>query len=228
MLSVIVPTFNESENIKTIIHKISESMKAAKVTYDYEILVVDDNSPDGTAKLAAELRKEYPVRVLLRRNKKGLSSAVIDGFAHAKGDILCVIDADLSHPPALIPKLVSQLDNYDIAVGSRLIKGGGAEEWPWHRRFISWSAQLLARPLTSVRDAMSGFFAVKKEVIKPVKLEAYGYKILLEVLVLGKYTRATEVPFIFMNRTHGQSKISLKVEIAYLKQLVHLYKKKFF
>lgn len=225
MITIIVPTYNEVQNIGLLIPKIYDVLNKQ---YDYEILIMDDNSPDGTAAQARTFAKKYPVRVKVRTKDKGLSASVIDGFKEAKGNILCVMDADLSHPPSLLPKLFKAIeDGADIAVGSRLVKGGGSESWPFHRKIISWGAQLLARPLTSVKDTMSGFFILRKDILKGATIEAHGYKILLEVLVMTKHTKPVEVPFIFLNRTFGQSKIGLKVEIQYLKQLCHLYKCKF-
>ncbi|MBU1201228.1 MAG: polyprenol monophosphomannose synthase [Nanoarchaeota archaeon] len=225
MISIIIPTFNEANNISLLIPKIYDVLDNH---YNYEIIVVDDNSPDGTAKVVRRLGKKYSVRLLLRKNKRGLSSAVIDGFNIAKGDLLCVMDADLSHPPELLSKIILLLNKNDLVIGSRLVKGGGSESWPIHRKIISWCAQLLARPLTPVKDAMSGFFALKKSVINNVKLEAYGYKILLEILVVGNYKKVAEVPFTFLNRTFGKSKIGVGVEVEYIKQLAHLYEYKFF
>ena len=224
MISIIIPTFNESKNIELLIPKIADVL--AK-DFDYEVIVVDDDSPDGTAEVVRSFMRKYPVRVIVRKDKRGLASAVIDGFNVAKGDKLCVMDADLSHPPTLLPELFAALDKHDVAVGSRLVKGGGSESWPFYRKLISWCAQLLSRPLTNVKDTMSGFFALKKKVIENVDVEAYGYKILLEVLVVGDYDSVTEVPFTFLNRSFGKSKIGVAVEIEYLKQLIHLYKHKF-
>lgn len=225
LISIIIPTFNEAQNINLLIPKIDDVLNSH---YPHEIIVVDDNSPDGTARVARKLSKKHNVRILLRKKKRGLSSAVIDGFKIAKGSSLLVMDADLSHPPDVLPDVIDALQYADLVVGSRLTKGGGSEEWPFHRKLVSWGAQLLARPLTPIKDAMSGFFALKRKVINNINLEAYGYKILLEILVVGNYKNVLEVPFTFLNRTFGKSKISMNVEIEYLKQLLHLYKFKFF
>jgi dolichol-phosphate mannosyltransferase len=221
MISIITPTYNEAKNIENLVKKISESLR----DIEYEIVVSDDNSPDGTAKLAKELSKKYPVNVLVRTKDKGLSPAVVDGFKIAKGDIFGVIDADLSHPPETIPKMLKAMKetDSDIVVASRLINGGGTEDWPNSRKLTSYIATTLARPLTRIKDPMSGFFILRKEVIKDAKLTTKGYKILLEILVKGNYKKAVEVPFIFRDRTAGQSKLNLKTNIQYLKQLASLY-----
>jgi dolichol-phosphate mannosyltransferase len=224
MISVIVPTFNESNNISSLVERISQSLKKEI----YEIIVVDDNSPDGTYKIAVSLKKKYPVKAILRKDEKGLSSAVLRGFGEAKGDIWGVIDADLQHPPEKIPELIAEIRNgSDIVVGSRLVKGGGVELWPWYRRVVSFGARIIAIPLTDVRDTMSGFFFLKKEVIQGVILNPIGYKILLEILVKGRYKRVKEVPYMFMNRSFGQSKLSSKVYAHYLMHVARLYKHKF-
>ena len=192
---------------------------------NYEIIVSDDNSPDGTAKIAEELSKEYNVKVLIRKSNKGLSPAVCDGFKIAKGDIIGVIDADLSHPPEIIPNMIRYMQDTtsDIVVASRLIHGGGIEKWPIKRKITSYIATTLARPLTKVKDPMSGFFFLNKKVIDGVKLETKGYKILLEILVKGKYKKAVEYPFIFKDRAVGESKLNIKTNIQYIKQLFDLY-----
>lgn len=224
MISIIIPTLNEAKNIGLLIPKIHDVLNG---DYKYEVVLVDDNSPDGTARVASKLRKKYNVRIVIRKNNRGLASAVIHGFNVAKGNILCVMDADLSHPPQLLPKLIGALNNNDVAVGSRLVAGGGAESWPVHRRLVSWIAQGMAKPLTPINDAMSGYFAIKKDVVKKVDLKPFGYKILLEILVKGEYDSVEEIPFIFLNRSFGKSKIGVQVEIEYLKHLYHLYNYKF-
>lgn len=220
MISIIIPTYNEADNIPLLLDKIAKNMK----NIEYEMIVVDDNSPDKTWLVAEKLKIKYPLKVLRRINKRGLSSAVLDGFRIAKGDILGVIDADLSHPPDKIPKLIKAIrEGYDFVIGSRLVKGGKVEKWPFHRRFISWFARLLARPLTPVKDIMSGFFFIKKSVIKNRKFKPKGYKIALELLVKGKYDKVKEIPITFRNREGGQSKLSIKVQLEYLSQLSGLY-----
>lgn len=224
LLSVIIPTFNEKDNMPVIIPRIVEVLDAASIPH--EILVMDDNSPDGTAGAVEKVRKEYPqARCIVRKTEKGLSPAVMQGYREAKGDIHLVMDADLSHPIEALPQMYNAIvkDGADVVVGSRHTKGGGIENWPFMRRFISWGASLMARPLTYCSDPMSGFFAIRPEVIEGAPLRAKGYKILLEVLVKGKYSKISEVPITFKNREIGESKLGSKVIGNYLQHLIQLY-----
>lgn len=222
-ISIIVPTYNEVNNVETLVRRIHDACKKSRI--NEEIIFVDDDSPDGTADRALSLSKAFPVRVIRRRGKRGLSSAVIDGFKAGESDILGVIDADLSHPPEIIPDLRSMIyeRNKDIAIGSRYIKGGGVEEWTLIRKLISRSATLLARPLTKVKDPMSGYFFLKKDILQGVRLKPRGYKILLEILAKCKYSSAGEYPYIFRNRKVGTSKLGSKTILHYLKQIFDLY-----
>jgi dolichol-phosphate mannosyltransferase len=222
MISIVSPTYNESENIRLLIGRISEVMSGHK----YEIIVVDDNSPDGTEDIVKELSKRYPVKILVRNGKLGLASAIMTGFEHAKGDVLGVIDADLQHPPEYILDFVKaiELNGCDIAVGSRYINGGGVEGWSKKRLLTSKVAGLLAKPLVrGVKDPMSGFFFLKRNVIEGVKLNPTGYKLGLEILVKGNYKKVKEIPFTFKPRKNGASKLDKKELLTYLKLLKDLY-----
>ena len=222
--SIIVPTYNERENLKILVERIANSLKER----EYEIIVVDDNSPDGTWKLAQDLAQFYPIRLIKREGKRGLASAVVDGFSYATGHCFVVMDADLQHPPELVPELIDAIEGgADLAIASRYVKGGGIRGWSHFRRFISMVAVWLARIfLTSVRDPMSGFFALKRDVIEGVDLRPRGYKILLEILVKGKYSRVVEIPYIFEPRKLGQSKLNKKQYVEYLKHLISLMRYK--
>lgn len=221
LLSVITPTYNEAGNMENLVVRIDRALPGI----NYELIVVDDNSPDGTGRIAEALSAKYPVRVLNRTGKSGLASAVIDGFKIARGELLCVIDADLSHPPEIIPEMVKflTLENADIVVASRAAQGGGTENWPVIRKLMSSFAAALARPLTPVKDNTSGFFLLKKEVISDAPLIPRGYKILLEILVKGNFSKVVEFPFIFKDRTAGKTKLNLKIQAEYLMQLFGLY-----
>ena len=219
-LSIIVPTYNEGENIKPLIERIGEVLGQK----DYEIVVVDDNSPDGTADIADGLSDTYPVRIVRRPQKLGLASAVVDGIEKAKGDILGVIDADLQHPPELVVQLADAVaEGVDIAIASRYIPGGGIDNWSLPRKIASRGAILLARPLTKARDPVSGCFFLRKEVVKEIDYKPAGFKILLEILVKGRYESIKEVPYTFREREKGKSKLGPGEYTSYLKLLYSLY-----
>lgn len=223
MISVIVPTYNERKNLEELAERVFKALN--KVSLSGELIIVDDNSADGTGELAEELKKKFNITVLRRKGKKGLASAVLDGFKIAKGDIFCVMDADLSHPPEAIPILyeVIKKEEAEIAVGSRLVPGGGSTNWPWYRKIVSQVARLLAKPLTNVKDLTSGYFMAKKSVVDGAALNPIGFKILLEILAKGNYNKATEIPIVFVNREGGKSKLGTKEIFEYLKQVYVLY-----
>jgi len=225
-LSITIPTYKERDNIKAIIRRVSGILNALNITH--EIIVVDDNSPDGTAKIAKALSNKYPVKVIVRNGKFGLASAILTGFMNAEGDVLGVIDADMQHPPELMVKLIKKIkDGYDIAIASRYVKGGGVEDWGFLRKLVSKGAIMLAKPLTRVKDPMSGYFFLRRSVINGVQLNPKGYKLLLEILVKGKYRRVAEVPYTFRKRMIGESKLTASEYWEYLRLLTHLYKTKF-
>jgi len=174
-LSLIVPTYNERESLPILAERVHQALDGCQ----YELIVVDDDSPDGTAELAENLSHKYPIRVICRKGERGLATAVVGGFSHASGQVLGVIDADLQHPPEMLPKLLREIDNgADVAVGSRYIPGGGMEGWSFTRRFMSKIATMTARTfvpsIRKVKDPMSGFFLFKREVIDGVDLKPVG------------------------------------------------------
>jgi dolichol-phosphate mannosyltransferase len=211
-MSIILPTYNERENLHILVKKILKILPKA------ELIIVDDNSFDGTGKLADELAKIYPIKVIHRKKKLGLSTAIVAGFKAAKGSIIGVMDTDLSHPPEMIPKLIKPIikNKADFVIGSRIVKGGFVEVWPFHRKFISKIATLMARPLTSVKDPMSGLFFLKRKVINNINFTSKGYKICLEIIVKGKYRNIIEVPYKFRTRKVGTSKLNYKEHFKYL------------
>ena len=222
MISIIIPTYNEVENLPVLTDKITTLLNKN----EFEIIIVDDNSPDGTGELADKLSNNNDqISVIHRNSKNGLASAVVDGFLHAKGEIFGVMDADLSHPPEIIPMLISPIleNKADFVIGSRYISEGETKDWSNKRKITSIAATLLARPLTDVKDPMSGLFFIKKEVIKDVKLNPLGYKIALEIIVKGNYKNILEVPFTFQNRVNGESKLGFKEELNYILHLSKLY-----
>jgi len=214
-LSIVIPTYNEAENIQALCEKIKQAMKEA------QIIVVDDNSPDGTAEIA---RKIPGVKIIVRKNERGLGSAIIAGINAAQTDVICVMDADLSHPPEAIPLMLKLIEEgkADLVVGSRKVSGGGTSEWIWYRKIIHSVARWLGSWLTPIQDLTSGFFMFKKSIIDGVKLEPRSWKIGLEIMVKGKYDKAVEFPIVFVEREAGKSKMGTKEVFAYLMHLVSL------
>ncbi|MBI2672657.1 polyprenol monophosphomannose synthase [Candidatus Woesearchaeota archaeon] len=225
-IEIIIPTYNESKNIPILIPQIFKTLD--KNNIKAQVVIVDDNSPDGTSKTAEDLGNKYPVKVIVRKEDRGLAKSVVDGINMTSGEIIGVMDADLSHPPGIIPKLIEAIENgADISIASRLVEGGGTEQWPTSRQINSYVATLLAKPITNVKDPMSGFFFFKRDVINNVKLAPRGYKILLEILAKGNYKKAVEVPFIFKDRTAGESKFTPKIRMEYIIHALSLYFYKF-
>lgn len=221
-LSIVLPTYNEADNIQRIIKEINRVLNDSRITG--EILVVDDNSPDGTATVAEEMSGLFPVRVHKRVGEKGLSSAVIKGFQLARGEICMVMDADLSHPVEKIPEMIVPITNgtYDASVGSRYVPGGSCEKWSMQRIFISKTAGFLARGVTTLTDPTSGFMAIRKKMMDGVKLDPIGWKIVLETIVKTN-AKTAEIPIDFADREKGKSKFNLRVQKDYLKHLWRLY-----
>jgi glycosyltransferase involved in cell wall biosynthesis len=225
MISIILPTYNESANLEELLKRIADVMGKRP----FEVIIVDDDSPDKTWQKAEQLSAEFPmVRVLRRVGRRGLSSAVVEGFNMAKGDVLLVMDADLQHDPALILQLADAVEHgADIAVASRYIQGGSVGDWVAGRRIGSQVATFLSRklPRVEVSDPMSGFFAISADEYKKIatKLRPTGFKILLEVLAhLPRGTKTAEVPLHFQMRKHGESKLSAKVTLQLLWQLCRI------
>ncbi len=168
------------------------------------------------------------MRVIRRPGKAGLASAVIAGFAAAKGDVLVVMDADLSHPPEVVPALLDAIaGGADLAVGSRYMKGGGTMDWPVMRRIVSRVACLMGNVLVPIRDATSGFFAIRRAVIDGVKLNPIGFKIGFEVMARGRYKKAVEVPYTFRDRELGKSKFGQREVLQYIVQLGQVARDRF-
>ena len=226
-ISVIIPTYNEKDNLVPLVEKLHSVLSG----YKYEVVLMDDNSRDGTIELAESLAAKYPVRIIVRKGVRGLAVSVADGFKAAKGDYFVVMDADLQHPPELIPSLAQTLeDGADMAVASRYVKGGGMENWSTTRKIISKGAIMISHILLpasrTVKDITSGFFALKREVVEDVELKPIGWKILLEALYMGKTQKVVEVPFIFALRTKGTSKLNFGQQIEYLKHIWSLMRRK--
>ncbi|MFH1092604.1 MAG: glycosyltransferase family 2 protein [Candidatus Omnitrophota bacterium] len=223
-VSVIIPTLNESANIDPLLTRILKSLKPTS-SLDLEIIVVDDGSTDGTRECVQKWESDYPVRLLARNSERGLATAILSGAKTAKGNIIVIMDADLSHPPEKIPQLVEPImaGSHDMVIGSRYIPGGSTPGWSVLRRFCSRSATFIAKPLTDANDPMSGFIAVRREILLNLNKNIAGFKIGLELLVSGgSALRVTEIPIEFHDRQKGKSKIGLKIIWAYLHQIVRL------
>lgn len=223
-ISIIIPTYKERDNITPLIERIHANLNS----HHYEIVIVDDNSNDGTAELVATLSQKYPVRIIVRTNKRGLASAVVDGIAQSTSEAVIVMDADLQHPPEVLPEIVKALQAHDFVMASRYVKGGSPGKWTLSRRIVSFVANLMALPLAfKINDRMSGFFGFKRAVVNTETLSPTGWKIGLEILVRSKFKSPTEVPFTFTTRARGESKLSRRIILQYLQQLIDLYSFKY-
>lgn len=228
MLSLVLPTFNESKNLESLFESLSRVLKEGD-----EVIVVDDDSADRTWERAEQLSSRFPfVRVIRRIGRRGLSSAVIEGFEAAKGDVLAVMDADHQHDPQVLRALADAAGaGASMAIASRYMEGGATGEWASHRKFLSRAGTSFAQILlpVPVSDPMSGFFALPKSVFQSVdkKLSPRGFKILLEIAsFLPRGSKIAEVPLQFRPRLHGESKLSTKVLFSFGIQLVSLFFRK--
>ena len=224
-VTIIVPTFRERENIGPLCERLSEALK--NLGDEWEVVFVDDNSRDGTENLCANLQGRFPLRLITRADERGLSTAVLRGIGESQAEFVVVMDADLSHPPEAIPPMLAKIeaDEADFVIGSRYAPGGRAESgWPLFRKLNSLVATLLVKPLVSIRDPMSGFFALRRASMPPpAALNPIGYKIGLEILVKGGFRRPAEHPILFADRVRGESKLDFTQQIHYLRHLRRLY-----
>jgi len=221
-LTIVIPTYNERDRLAELVDALFTASRDAGVAL--EVVIVDDNSPDGTGALADELARTRRIQVVHRAGKLGLGTAVVAGFNVARAQVLGVMDADFSHPPALVPRLlaVQRATGADLVVASRYVPGGSTPSWPLKRRILSRIACLLARPLSPIRDAASGFFLLRRDVAQGVTIHAGGFKICLELIVRAWPRRLVEVPYRFDDREAGESKMSMREAIGYVVQLRNL------
>lgn len=222
-ISIIVPTYREAENIPHLLARIDRVRQEHDLTL--EVILVDDNSRDGSVEAVATAGHDW-ARMIVREDERGLSSAVIEGFRAARHPVLICMDCDLSHPPEKIPQLILGLNaGQQFMVGSRYVPGGSTDDdWGFLRWLNSRIATALARPLTQIRDPMSGFFALRKsDFDKAQALNPVGYKIALELIVKCGFENVGEVPIRFADRIHGQSKLGLREQLQYLQHLRRLY-----
>jgi len=230
-VSIIIPTYNESENIIQVLKSIGEHLPEDIAA---EALVIDDNSPDGTGKIVEDYITDahneigYTIEVIHRKTKNGLSSAILDGIQHSTGEIVVIMDSDFSHPPKIIPQLVEEIktSKCDIAIASRFVPGGAINGWSTKRKLISKTAKGIAKAGLGVNesDPMSGFFAFKRKILEGIKFDAIGYKMLLEILVKTKGAKVKEIPYTFTDRTRGSSKLDSSTMFDYVKSVWKLYR----
>jgi dolichol-phosphate mannosyltransferase len=250
-LSVIIPTYNEYENILQLVEIIKDMLPDDLLT---EIIIVDDNSPDGTGRLIASYiedaltkvcsgiqqahenssnfainTRESIVRLVRRENKSGLISAILQGIKSSTGRYILVMDADFSHPPETVPLLINELlrDPNCIVVASRYTTGGSIRGWPYKRLLLSRLAAKIAihgLKLCNIRDPISGFFAFPRHIIENIRFDTYGYKLLLEILVKAQGVRVKEIPYTFIDRKSGESKLDNRVMLDYVKAVWYLYR----
>jgi dolichol-phosphate mannosyltransferase len=254
--SIIIPTLNESQNILDLIDSIKNNITASTC---YELIIVDDNSPDGTTNKILDSYNEhngftiynihefndtliyknfliYPshnnfnffIKIIIRKEKTGLISAIQDGINSSISDFVIVMDADLSHSPFYLNSLIKEIKNSksDIVIASRYLKNGKILGWPKKRVFYSKAATFISKSifkLNNITDPMSGFFIIKRDILKNIKFNTSGYKILLEILVKSKNIKSKEIPYTFINRKNGSSKLSSKVVVDFFKAIIILY-----
>jgi len=230
-VSIIIPTYNESENIIQVLKSIGEHLPKDIAT---EAIVVDDNSPDGTGKVVEDYINDtqtkvgYSVDVIHRKTKSGLSTAILDGIQHSSGETVVVMDSDFSHPPKIIPRLIEEIkiSKYDIVIASRYTPGGKVSGWSAKRKLISKTAKGIAKVGLGINesDPMSGFFAFRRKILEGIKLDAIGYKMLLEILVKTKGAKVKEIPYTFTNRVYGYSKLDTSTMLDYVRSVWRLYR----
>jgi dolichol-phosphate mannosyltransferase len=226
--SLVIPTFNEGKNISEIVRTISNLLDQI-MPGEYELIVVDDDSPDQTWELACKLIPSYPqLQVMRRETERGLSTAITRGWQAARGEILGVIDADLQHPPEILLQLWEEMNKgAELAVASRNVEGGGVSEWSLVRRFLSRGAQILGliilpEVISRLSDPMSGYFMVRRSAIANQPLSPIGYKILIEVAARGQIRWIAETGYVFRERVAGASKVTWKQYIEYIQHLITL------
>ncbi len=230
-LGLVIPTLNEEASIGALLDRVRANLNGRKI--DYELLVVDDDSTDGTGGVVRRYSSSDPrIRLLVRRGCRGLAGAVIYGWDQTDANLLGVIDADLQHPPELLPRLVTAIqEGQDMAIASRYSAGNGIAGWNPVRRAISrlstWVTVPLQKPGIRVRDPLSGFFMLRRSCITGVRLQPEGFKLLLEILVRGNIRSVAEIPYRFGLRHAGKSKANLRVGLDYLQLLGRLSRSTF-
>jgi dolichol-phosphate mannosyltransferase len=229
-LTLVVPTRQEAANIGRVLERIRASLDSLRVSY--EVIVVDDDSRDGTENIVQKVSaQDARVRLLVRRGEHGLAGAISDGWKCSPAEVLGVIDADLQHPPELLPQLWEKMQSgYDLVIASRYAERGSLRWWNPLRRAVSRAGVLMARPLQrraiQVKDPLSGFFLVRRRCLAELDLQRQGFKLLLEILVRGNIASVAEVPFVFGTRQGGASKAGLGTGLHYFYLLARLWRRK--
>ena len=223
MLTVVVPSYNESGNIEPLTKQIAEALDGI----DYELLFVDDSTDETPEVIKKEIEKDQRVRLIHRENEKGLATAVLRGFEDAGGDILACMDADLQHPPMILRAMYAAImSGADMCIPSRYLPGGDDGGLNYYRKFVSWTARKMGQvslpPLDKLSDPTSGLFMLRKECIEDARLRPIGWKIMIEVVAMGNFDRIVEIPYRFSDRASGESKLSADATRAYLKQVREL------
>jgi dolichol-phosphate mannosyltransferase len=230
-LALAIPTLCEAANIPRLLERVRAVLDPLDV--DYEILIVDDDSCDGTAEIVSAIAQQDPrVRLLVRKGRRGLSGAVLHGWENTNASIVGVMDADLQHPPELLPQLTAAMfSGCDLVIGSRYTPGGGLGQWNPLRKLLSAAAVWVTLPIQRVglraKDPMSGFFFVRRDCLVDIPFQQSGFKLLLEILVRARISSVREVPFEFGQRYRGASKANLRVALDYGRLLARLYRSRF-
>lgn len=225
--SLIIPTYQEAANIQKFLFEVCAVLDRA-LPSQYEVIVVDDDSPDGTWMKAAQAFEKLPaVRLIWRPGERGLAGAVIRGYQVATGDVLGTINADFQHPPRVLGEMIELTRNADIVVGSRFCPGGSTGDWPQDRLLMSRAAfqagkLMLPEVFSGLTDPLSGLYLFRRTVIEGIELTPIGFKTLIEILVKGRGGKLAECPYEMQSRQSGTSKATIKSSLAFLKQLQRL------
>lgn len=226
-VSIVIPTYNERKNIKRLLQKVSSALKGR---FDYEIIVVDDNSPDGTAAEVKKAARSTHARLVSRKTKAGIGSAYKKGAESSRGRIVITMDADFSHDPSVLPQMVEGiLDGNDLVIGSRYVRGGKIERWNPYRRLVSKTANTIAKVLLGLHtnDLTTGYRAYTREALGRIRfqeLSSTGYSILMEAVFRAERAslRIKEIPIVFYDRKGGNSKLGVAEQFRYALTVLHL------
>ena len=225
-ISVVVPTYNESENVGNLVNQIDYALRGI----EYEVIFVDDSTDDTVSAIQAVMKENPNVSMEHRETEKGLATAVLKGFSLAKGDYIAVMDADLQHPPTILRSMYAVMETgVDFCIPSRFIPGGSDGGLGPYRKLVSGVARYIGKimlpSLRKITDPTSGLFMFRRAVIDGADLRPIGWKIMVEVLAMGTYKSVVEIPYKFQARPAGESKLSSKVTVEYLKQVAELTKR---